>query len=225
MNSHVGWIPSPQDLADAGRSDSCGLSLFPCLNFHHEGPLMSTRTVFFRNCAAASAFSLHWCQSQRWVRTISAEDVRLEWRRQRPETASEWSNTPAWFRLTAWTILSLSSLNSSSYLQRCIKHALWMKTKRWDLICQGPFHRSYLHSRHPLSPARNPQRRRETSALIHTGKSSETARVTEESSVSSSTPLGFLLSHSPSPCSYLLSHILKWCLWVLSDIYGFPLPL
>jgi hypothetical protein len=56
-----------------------------------------------------------------------------------------------------------------------------MKTKRWNLICQGSFLRSYLHSRHPLSPERNPQRKRETSAFIHRGKSSETAHVTEES--------------------------------------------
>lgn len=113
--------------------------------------------------------------------------------------ASEWSNTPVWFRVTAGTILSLPSLNSSSYLQRCIRHALWMKTNPWNLICRGASTGAvYTPGIH--FPQQGIPRERKISTVIHRGKSSSR----RGSSISSSAPWFCCLFLLPCPSSLSL---------------------
>lgn len=108
--------------------------------------------------------------------------------------ASEWSNTPVRFRVTAGTILSLSSLNSKSYLQRCRRHALWMKTKPWNLICRGAF-TGTVYTPGSRFPQRGIPRERKISTVIHRGKSCSR----RESSISSSGPWFSCLFLLPCP--------------------------
>lgn len=52
------------------------------------------------------------------------EKISLVLKGQQSGMTSKESNVPILFRPTARTILPLSSLNSSGYLQRCIKYGL-----------------------------------------------------------------------------------------------------
>lgn len=75
---------------------------------------MLAQRLILRNCAVASSFSFFSVDNPKSENEpLQWEKISLVLKRKGSEVSLEWSNVPMLLRLTAGTILSLSSLNST----------------------------------------------------------------------------------------------------------------